>query len=727
VEDSVGHLRHPAAAEGAPVLAWTVRGRSAPKPATANIVPELVVSLAMADWGRDVVLLGGGASSPPLQAAAQHATASTVPDLSHTYVTKQEAAAAAGAGGSLSYDMPPVFRCGGCACESYPLQALRVAEWRAVQERLGFLPEASGASGGLSEASYTPLHCKALITQEVIRRSHLPGSAVVTYHEALGHGVGLPHPPLRHPTGVMWAGQYSGSSLRDCHIEWELMKQYCVAEPPFSAATVAGVPGGGNTGDVVTQPSHSQRQLECKQCCEAMQQKQAQLRGTCAVVQAIHQAHRSQRRRLRTAHSTAQVADVQLLRVGQSPQETLQMTPVVHPGLSQEVLVSAQAWAWAASGSVLPTAHYTLWPVHLAQAPKGASGTVQGGQDACMGALQRLLLLRPASMAPDGAVSVPLPSLNLPSCAASTPTGAGAKHATVAQVVPVWHELKPGRELESMHATFAFEEVLSPQLLETWRRQEQHLTAALLSLVVELSRKQSPAGSDDNDPSLWGWLLGQGGVDSAGQGVCALPQALARLQQLAPGVFTPAIVGVLSSVAGSVAAAGSFGSVAGGDAAADESGPPAILVDASRDIALRVDGHREGESCTVFWAHCPLPCNAVERSGCQQLWLGPVSGLQSWESDFLVALLADPVAAVGVLTAESSPQVRDTALDAVVGQTHAVGSFALAPVIAVGPASLLSAVQLSTQLWGSREAAPLLQNSAVRAEVQWCALATAVP
>lgn len=54
--------------------------------------------------------------------------------------------------------------------------------------------------------------------------AQLPGSCCVIYHEALGHGLGLPHPAIPDPFGIMSQAQYSGKFINDpaIHIEDEL-------------------------------------------------------------------------------------------------------------------------------------------------------------------------------------------------------------------------------------------------------------------------------------------------------------------------------------------------------------------------------------------------------------------------------------------------------------------------------------------------------------------------
>ena len=60
-----------------------------------------------------------------------------------------------------------------------------------------------------------------LMLAKAQKHPELPGSATVVYHEAVGHGNGMPHPEADHPRGVMGRAQYCGRGLLSADVYLE--------------------------------------------------------------------------------------------------------------------------------------------------------------------------------------------------------------------------------------------------------------------------------------------------------------------------------------------------------------------------------------------------------------------------------------------------------------------------------------------------------------------------
>ena len=149
--------------------------------ATAPAAPTMVAFVLFVDWGRE--------DATPEMLEQYYLVRNNVhkEDLSDIKTT----------GGSAATYLSEWLDCRGWAQDAMP------------DSRTPIPDPARGAC-----ATLVGYGC-GLVSEEAWRHPNIPGSAIVTYHEGLGHALRMPHPPRRHALGVMSMGMYSGKTLAD--------------------------------------------------------------------------------------------------------------------------------------------------------------------------------------------------------------------------------------------------------------------------------------------------------------------------------------------------------------------------------------------------------------------------------------------------------------------------------------------------------------------------------
>ncbi|CAE7407160.1 unnamed protein product [Symbiodinium sp. KB8] len=409
--------------------------------------PQHVVLLALADWGRSQV----GAPPPADVRTARQDAGHFVPDLSHVYVGKQAAAA----GMSLSH----IGRTDGAACQGAPFSVCPRHTAQALVECEGW---------SFARGSETMTVCRALVTQEVLRAAELPGSACVAYHEALGHGLEMPHPPGHHTLGVMSVAQYSGRPLSGCHIEWEVWRRCFrphapsllppahvrLLSPERGDAPAQELPVACSTytqcgGVELCSAAHRAAMLECPECVAAMR---------AAVVPAGAGWHSAEAVPWMPGAWTGGGSDVSM------------------PLCS---LADASGGGWAPHVAALPA--FSPWQVHeglSSRRPCRTSQAVAWEDGSTLVQATAVHAAASRTLDAQGRVCVraqtegglPLPNTSIVWCSR----------------LPLAREVKPGGG-----TIYNFVEMLSPRFLTVWRHQHAALWRALRCAVEASARSVS--------------------------------------------------------------------------------------------------------------------------------------------------------------------------------------------------------------------------------------------